>query len=44
MFQLLSADRRRTPPRGATPLLISTAAHLIALVILLVTDPPQFST
>jgi periplasmic protein TonB len=35
MFELLSADRRRTPPRGATPLLISTAAHLIVLVILL---------
>jgi periplasmic protein TonB len=36
VFELLRADRRRTPPRGATPLLISTAAHLIVFVILLV--------
>ena len=44
MFELLSADRRRTPPRGATPLLISTAAHLIALVILLVVPLVYVST
>ena len=37
MFELLSADRRRcTASRDGTPLLISTAAHLIVLVILLV--------
>jgi hypothetical protein len=33
MFELLSANRRRTPRRGGTPLLISTAAHLIVLVV-----------
>jgi len=35
MFELLSADRRRTPHHGATPVLISTVAHLIVVGILL---------
>jgi protein TonB len=44
MFELLSADRRRTPHRGGTPLLISTAAHLSVLVFLLVIPLVYVST
>jgi len=31
MFELFSADRRRAPHRGALPVLVSTAAHVIVV-------------
>ena len=35
MFELFSGDRRRTPHRNSIPVLISTAAHVIVLGVLL---------
>ena len=35
MFDLFSADRRRPPHRSSIPVLISTAAHMIAVGALL---------
>lgn len=35
MFKLFSADRRRAPHRGSTSVLISTAAHVIVVGLLL---------
>ena len=35
MFELFSGDRRRVPHRGTLPVLISTAAHVIVVGVLL---------
>jgi protein TonB len=35
MFELFSGDRRRAPHRSSIPVLISTAAHVIVVVVLL---------
>jgi protein TonB len=34
MFELVSADRRRSPHRGSIPILMSTTVHLIAVSVL----------
>ena len=35
MFELFSGDRRRAPHRSSIPVLISTAAHVIVLGVVL---------
>ena len=44
MFKLFSADERRAPHGGKTPLLISTTVHLIVVVVLVIAPLVYVST